>query len=248
MSAQEQVVFITGTTSGIGLETAKALLNSEKPYHIFLGTRTLNKGYAALKELQTSASSAAQKNKLEMVLVDLQSDETIEKAFEQVRKGPGRVDALIHNAGAGFDLQFVQGLMTLRECFNKAYDVNVAGAQVLTHTFMTQAAEKYFPTPPQPAGWPKKIDFETIGYRCSKTAMNMMMLDWDHKLKEDGVKVFSVSPGFCATHLGGLPPEAMAAMGAAPAREGAERLIAVVEGKRDADSGKVLDKEGFLPW
>jgi hypothetical protein len=87
--------------------------------------------------------------------------------------------------------------MSLRDCFNKAYDLNVSGTNVVTWTFiplllksaeprliflaglsqMTQAAEAYFPTPPQPVGWPKKIDFETIGYRCSKIAMSMLMLD-----------------------------------------------------------------------
>jgi NAD(P)-dependent dehydrogenase (short-subunit alcohol dehydrogenase family) len=160
------------------------------------------------------------------------------------------------------------GKISLRECFNKAYDLNVAGTNVVTWTFvplllksaeprliflaglsqMTQAAEAYFPTPPQPAGWPKKIDFETIGYRCSKTAMSMLMLDWNFKLKEDGVKVFSVSPGFCATGLGGLGAELMEAMGAGPASEGGQRLIAVAEGKRDMDVGKIVDKVGLLPW
>jgi NAD(P)-dependent dehydrogenase (short-subunit alcohol dehydrogenase family) len=139
--------------------------------------------------------------------------------------------------------------MSLRECFNKAYDLNVSGTNVVTWTFiplllnsaeprliflaglsqMTQAAEAYFPTPSQPAGWPKKIDFETIGYRCSKTAMSMLMLDWNHKLKEDGVKVFSVSPGFCATGLGGLGADLMEAMGAEPPSEGGQRLIAVAD-------------------
>jgi NAD(P)-dependent dehydrogenase (short-subunit alcohol dehydrogenase family) len=158
--------------------------------------------------------------------------------------------------------------MSLRECFNKAYDLNVSGTNVVTWTFiplllnsaeprliflaglsqMTQAAEAYFPTPSQPAGWPKKIDFETIGYRCSKTAMSMLMLDWNHKLKEDGVKVFSVSPGFCATGLGGLGADLMEAMGAEPPSEGGQRLIAVAEGKRDADAGKIVDKTGLLPW
>lgn len=114
---------------------------------------------------------------------------------------------------------------------------------------MTQAAEAYFPTPPQPAGWPKQIAFETIGYRCSKTALSMLMLDWNHKLRADGIKVFSVSPDFCITGLGGgMPEEAAKAMGAVHPREGGRRLLAVAEGGRDADAGRIIDKDGFLPW
>ena len=70
---------------------------------------------------------------------------------------------------------------------------------------ITKASESYFPTPAQPSGWPKKIDFETIGYRCSKMALSMLMVDWNHKLQADGVKVWSVMPGFLATNLGGVP-------------------------------------------
>ena len=108
----------------------------------------------------------------------------------------------------------------------------------------TQASESYFPTPPQPAGWPKKIDFETIGYRCSKTALNMLMLDWNHKLKEDGVKVWSVGPGFLATNLGNIPEKAKE-MGAGHPRIGGEMLRTVVEGERDADVGKIAVKSGL---
>ena len=36
----------------------------------------------------------------------------------------------------------------------------------------------------------RKIEFENIGYRCSKTALSVLMFDWSHKLKEDGVKVW----------------------------------------------------------
>lgn len=137
---------------------------------------------------------------------------------------------MIH-PGASFDPAFIAGKLSLRSCFNAAYDVNVAGTHVLTYTFMplllaskshsaspssprlifvaglaqiTVAAKNYFPTPPQPAGWPKKIAFETIGYRCSKTALNMLMLDWSFKLREDGVLVWGVGPGMLATDLGGM--------------------------------------------
>ena len=58
----------------------------------------------------------------------------------------------------------------------------------------TLATANYFPTPALPAGWPKHREYlETIGYRCSKTALNMLMLDWNWKLKADGVKVSELS-------------------------------------------------------
>ena len=143
----------------------------------------------------------------------------------------------------------------------------VAGTNVMTWTFIplllesadprlifvaglsniNQAAERYFPTPPQPAGWPKKIHFETIGYRCSKTALNMLMLDWNHKLKEDGVKVWAVGPGFLATDLGNMREKAIE-MGCGPPSLGGEMLKSVIEGAFDAHVGKLVVKEGPKPF
>lgn len=162
--------------------------------------------------------------------------------------------------------------MSLRDSFNRAYDVNVSGTQVLTWTLIplllkstdprlifvsglaaiTVAAEAYFPTPPQPAGWPKEIAFETIGYRSSKVAINMVMLDWNHKLKEDGVKVWAVQPGMLATNLGNLPEEMkkmfVEKMGLGHPSLGGKLLRSIVEGERDADVGKIVDKDGITPF
>lgn len=114
---------------------------------------------------------------------------------------------------------------------------------------ITQAAEKYFPTPAQPAGWPKpEKDFETIGYRCSKVAMNMLMLDWNHKLQADGVKVWGVMPGMLATNLGGFnpSPELAKQMGLGHPSEGGDIITRVLEGDRDGDVGKLVEKNGLI--
>ena len=163
---------------------------------------------------------------------------------------------------------YMAGKITIRECFNNAYNVNVSGTHVMTHTFMplllessdprlifvaglsniTVAAQKYFPTPPIPAGWPKKSDwFETIGYRCSKTALNMLMLDWNHKLKEDRVKVWGVGPGFLTTDLGGMREWAVKA-GTRHPSEGGVLLRSVVEGDRDGEAGLLINKDGLSPY
>ncbi|KAK4696449.1 hypothetical protein P7C71_g1467, partial [Lecanoromycetidae sp. Uapishka_2] len=261
--ASSKVVLVTGGNSGIGYEAVKAFLGSNKSYHVFLGSRSTEKAKLAIETLDKDCPGS--KNTVEALHLDVTSDESIEKAFGQVKANSGHIDALINNAGATFDLEFLAGKVSLRDCFNKAYDVNVSGAQVVTWTFMplllksadprlifvaglsqiTVAAEKYFPTPPQPAGWPKKIDFETIGYRCSKTALNMLMLDWSHKLKEDGVKVWGVGPGMLATNLGNLPREKVEAMGLGHPSIGGKLLRSVVEGERDADVGKLINKDGL---
>lgn len=112
---------------------------------------------------------------------------------------------------------------------------------------ITKASESYFPTPAQPSGWPKKIDFETIGYRCSKMALSMLMVDWNHKLQADGVKVWSVMPGFLATNLGGVPDLARE-MGAKHPSIGGELMRRVVEGEKDGLTGKMVGQEGVMAW
>ncbi|KAL4978880.1 hypothetical protein BDW66DRAFT_128938 [Aspergillus desertorum] len=264
--ATPYVVLITGGNNGIGYEACKALYESPKPYHILMGSRSVEKGEAAIKRIREEVPNSS--NTLELIQLDVTSDDSIQKAYEQIIKSPGSLDALVNNAGATFDFDYNAGKVTLRECFNKAYDVNVTGATVLTHTvapvliqspdprllfiaglsMMTVAMKEYFPTPPLPAGWPKKVDFETIGYRCSKTALNMLMLDWNHKLKADGVKVWAVGPGMLETDLGGQR-ELVKKMGVGPASLGGRLIRDVIEGARDKDVGRVIQRggDGFVP-
>ncbi|PQE10936.1 short-chain dehydrogenase protein [Rutstroemia sp. NJR-2017a WRK4] len=263
--ASRKIVLVTGGNNGIGYEIVKALLQSSKPYHILMGSRSLEKAQAATANLQKECPETA--NTFETLQVDLNSDESIEKAYEQVKNKHGYIDTLINNAGATFDIAFLNNQVSLRTCFNHAYDTNVTGTHVLTWTFtplllrspspqlifiaglsaINQAGEKYFPTPALPSGWPKTLSFETIGYRCSKTALNMLMLDWNHKLQADGVKVWSVSPGMLVTDLGGLRHKAKE-MGAGDASEGGVLVRGVVEGERDAEVGRLIGREGVLSW
>ena len=100
-------------------------------------------------------------------------------------------------------------------------------------------------SPPQ--GWPKTSMTGVPAYRSSKTGMNMMMREWARLLKEDGVKLWSVSPGFLATGLGGNQ-DANKAAGAQDPTVGAEFIRSVVEGARDKDIGKVIRKDNVQPW
>ena len=75
-----------------------------------------------------------------------------------------------------------------------------------------------------------------------------MMLDWRRILESDGVKVFSIAPGFLATNLTGHGMQALKERGAGDASVGGGFIRDVVEGKRDGDEGKVINKDGVQPW
>ena len=95
--ASPKVVLVTGGNNGIGYETVKAFLQSDKAYHVLLGSRSLEKGKLAIEILRKECPEST--STVEAVQVDLTSDESIEKAFEQVKASPGHIDALINNAG-----------------------------------------------------------------------------------------------------------------------------------------------------
>lgn len=92
-----KVVLVTGATNGIGYECVKAFLQSKNQYHVFLGSRSPEKGKAALQQIRDECPDTT--NTVETVQLDLTSDKSIDTAFETVQSGPGRLDVLIHNAG-----------------------------------------------------------------------------------------------------------------------------------------------------
>jgi NAD(P)-dependent dehydrogenase (short-subunit alcohol dehydrogenase family) len=95
--ASPKVVLVTGGNNGIGYETVKAFLQSDKSYHVLLGSRSLEKAKLAIETLHKECPEST--NTIEAVQVDLTSDKSIQKASEQVKASPGHIDALVNNAG-----------------------------------------------------------------------------------------------------------------------------------------------------
>jgi NAD(P)-dependent dehydrogenase (short-subunit alcohol dehydrogenase family) len=89
------IVLITGANTGLGLETAKALLQSPQAYTIILASRDIEKANTAAQQLQSVQSPSL----VTTVQVDLEDDRSIQRAFDHVAEQYGRVDVLINNAG-----------------------------------------------------------------------------------------------------------------------------------------------------
>ncbi|GLA46570.1 hypothetical protein AnigIFM63604_010654 [Aspergillus niger] len=158
-----KIVLITGANTGIGYQTVKALLKSDKRYLILLGTRSLSKGEAAIDSLKTEVPESS--SSVHPIVIDIASDESIEAASKEVEDKWGRIDTLINNAGGWPDpfrsplnqvdnrsserlrhsfrllgadpgWEFKAGRLTRRELMEKTFDVNVSGAYIVTETLM----------------------------------------------------------------------------------------------------------------
>jgi NAD(P)-dependent dehydrogenase (short-subunit alcohol dehydrogenase family) len=95
--ATRKIVLITGANTGIGLEAVKAMLKSSQAYHIIAGSRSVEKGDAAISKLKTELASSA--STVEVIQVDIHSDDSINKAFEIVKAKHEFIDVIVNNAG-----------------------------------------------------------------------------------------------------------------------------------------------------
>ncbi|KAF2798130.1 NAD(P)-binding protein [Melanomma pulvis-pyrius CBS 109.77] len=270
--AAKPIVLVTGGNTGIGYETVKALLQSPNPSTVLMGSRSLDKAKDAIQKLEAEVPGS--KSEVVALQIDIEDDKSIEESYKEVESKYGKVDTLVNNAGASYDsaARDTPGPVGLREAWDHSYSVNVTSTQVFTSTFIPLLLASSNPrllfvtsglsslnnyssgkiaaaqTAAVPAGWPKPPEWNAIAYRSSKTALNMMMLDWARVLKADGVKVFAISPGFLATGLAGVGAETLRKFGAGDPSLGGIFIKDVVEGKRDADAGLVINSAGVQPW
>lgn len=94
----KKIVLITGANTGIGFETAKALLKSSEPYHVFVGSRDATKGEQAAAALAKDIAQTT--STFETIQIDVTSDESINQAAGIVKAKFGRLDVLVNNAGS----------------------------------------------------------------------------------------------------------------------------------------------------
>ena len=239
---EKQTVLITGANKGIGLETARQL--AKAGYHIYLGCRDKERGDEAVSLLHSEGL-----NDVELVLIDVTNEQSVQQAYDELAKRIDYLDVLINNAGIPGD--FPQAASsTPDKTFKDVFEVNFFSVARVVRIFvplMQNAPNPRIVNVTSDLGsltlhsdptW-RHYDVKTAAYGPSKSALNAYTIALAYELKN--FRVNAVNPGYTATDFNNNQGYKTVEEGAAPIVENA--MI-----DKDGPTGKYFSDYGVTPW
>jgi len=240
---------VTGANKSIGYEVARQL--AQKGIYVYLGSRNLDNGIAAVNKLNAEGL----KN-VEAIQLDVTNDESVENARVEISRKTQVLDILINNAGifGGYP----QGaLNTTIDQFKTTYDSNVFGVVRVTQAFIdllkisseprivnVSSSQGSITLHSDPAY--KYYDYKAAAYLSSKLAMNMYTVVLAYELKNTNFKVNAVCPGYTNTDFNGH-------RGTGTVEDAGKRIIKYALIDKDGPTGKFFSEEnnpatGEIAW
>lgn len=235
--AQPGRVLITGASRGLGLEFARQYARAGA--RVFAGCR-------APEAAETLQALAGEEDlEVEPLGLDVTDRDAIDAAVTHIRDdGPGHLDLVINNAGLsprGEEFSNLDADAMLRVLHVNA----VAPLIVAQHcrALLATSARPCVVNVSSAMGSLAKKDYgRHYSYAASKAALNMLTRAAAHDLRDDGIVVVALHPGWVQTDLGGseatLSP-----------RESVEGMIRVIAGLGPEHSSRFLTWTGDEhPW
>jgi NAD(P)-dependent dehydrogenase (short-subunit alcohol dehydrogenase family) len=237
------VVLITGANKGIGFEVARQL--AAKGMRVLLGARDTTRGQAAVDALHAQGL-----HEVELITIDVTSQESIDKAASEIEQRFGVLDVLINNAGIfiGYDSPSQATQADLRMTFDTNFFGAVAVAQAFLPLLRKSAHARIINVSSglgsialhsDPAS--PYFQYNILSYCASKTALNAFSVMLANELRDSGIKVNAADPGYTATDLNhNSGPQTVA--------EGSEAIVTLATAGPDSQTGAYIDRHGTLPW
>mgnify|MGYP001448501154 CR=1 FL=1 len=219
-----KTVLVTGANRGIGLEICRQLL--ERGDHVIAACRSVSNALTAL-DVRVEEG------------VDVSSEDSVAHLVRRLSGEP--IDWLVNNAG-----------ILTRESLSSMdfgavrwqFEVNAMGPLRVTHALLPQLGPgaKVGIVTSRMGSIADNTSGSRYGYRMSKAAVNMAGVSLAHDLRERGVAVALLHPGFVQTDMTG-------GRGNVPPSEAAAGLIARMDGLSMDNTGTFWHANGeVLPW
>lgn len=208
-----KTALITGANKGIGLETAKQLL--EKGFYVYIGSRDLQKGLKVAERLKAEGFP-----QVEAIQIDVTDDDSVKNARIAIGSKTDVLDVLINNAGisgvkADANGNYIPQTWTASEAsidtFREVYETNVYGVVRVTQAFLDLLKESSEPrivmvsstvgslTLQTDPTWPAYEFGKFAVYGSSKSALNMYTVHLAYELKDTAFKINMVDLGYTKT-------------------------------------------------
>ncbi|UPG84317.1 SDR family oxidoreductase [Luteibacter aegosomatis] len=242
MTTQDRITLITGANKGIGLEAARQL--GKAGHRVLLGARDAGRAKAAADTLRAEGVN------VRVVRIDLDDPSSIAAAAADVAAQEGRLDVLVNNAAivdpadgpAGtadlaavrriFDTNFF-GSVAVTQAFLPLLEKSSAGRIINVSSGLGSIALNADPT------W-EYAAVKLLGYNGSKAALNLFTVILAAELKDKGILVHAVNPGYTATDLNGHSGHQTLA-------EGAQEIVRLAR-LDGGPTGTFTSKDGIDPW
>ncbi len=190
-------IFLTGANRGLGLEFARQLV--ARGDWVFATCRRPEEA-TALQSLQQQYPE-----RLQIAPLDISDDGSIHQAAETVRRHTQALDVLLNNAGVLYRDEQLGNLQ--REPLLHAFSVNAVGPLLLTQALLPLLRQGQRPVVFNLSTQMGSLTRKTYGgyysYSASKAALNMFGRALAADLRDEGVIVVLVHPGWVRTDMGG---------------------------------------------
>lgn len=245
MNDAPRIALVTGCsrTAGIGFEVCRQL--AEQGISVFLTARDASKANALAATLSEQGFDVTGH------ALDISSVGSVQAMVELIEERYGRLDILVNNAtGAGRDRappsdSDLAGARTV-------FDVTLFGNWRLTQAclpLLRESAAARIVNVSSSAGLHGDPVLGLTGkspagpaYSIAKTALNALTAKFAHELRDTGIKVNAVCPGFTATWPG------MEKLGARPVAEGVEGIVWAAMLDEDGPSGGFYRDQQLQGW
>ena len=236
----QTTILVTGSTDGIGLETARMLVS--------LGHNVLLHGRnpAKLEKVEKMLSALPNGGRVESYVSDLSRMADVEALAKAVAERHAKLDVLINNAGV-----FSTPNPVTQEGLDARFAVNTIAPYLLTQRLMpllgasgrvinlSSAAQS--PVDPEALAGRVKLPNDFTAYAQSKLALTMWSRSMALSLKDDGPAIIAVNPG---SMLGTKMVKQAFGVAGGDIRIGAEILVrAALSNEFAAASGQYFDND-----